>query len=97
MKVLGKSLLAGLVGLSLTGSVFAQEEASSSGEIRRIDEAKGKIAIKHGAIADFKLPAMTLVYEIDKSLLSTVKPGDQVKFKAIHENNHYIIKEIKVK
>lgn len=95
MKTLVKVLVFG-VAVSLGGSVVAQQQVMTTGEVRRIDVAKGKIAIKHGAIADFKLPAMTLVYEIPKNLISKVKPGDKVKFTATQANNRYAIDEIEV-
>src|SRR5690606_7808109 len=34
--------------------------ATASGEVRRVDAAAGKVAIKHDAISALELPAMTL-------------------------------------
>lgn len=94
-KRLGIALVTLLTTFGLATAAYAQVQAKASGEVRRIDAAKGKIAIKHGAISDLKLPAMTLVYTINPALLSQVKAGDQVDFTAKHENNNYIITEIK--
>ncbi|MDY3330602.1 MAG: copper-binding protein [Pelistega sp.] len=94
MKSILKNIVLATAAMTTVGVVMAQEQAKASGEVRRIDAAKGKIAIKHGAISDFKLPAMTLVYEISPALLAKVKPGDKVKFTATHENNRYRIDEI---
>lgn len=96
-KHMNRVLIAALASLSVMTVVQAQEQAKASGEVRRIDADKGKIAIKHGAISDLKLPAMTLVYNITPALLSQVKAGDEVDFTAKHENNQYIILEIKAK
>lgn len=96
MKTILRNVLLATIAVASVSTVVAQEQAQASGEVRRIDAAKGKVAIKHGAISDFKLPAMTLVYEISPALLSTVKAGDKVKFTATHENNRYRIDEIKV-
>ena len=74
-------------------SVVAQE-ASGSGEVRRVDAAAGKITIKHGAISDLQLPAMTLVYRVDPALLKGIAPGDQVKFTARREDGHYVVVQI---
>ena len=93
-----KMLMAAVLGLASTvavGPVLAQEVGSATGEVRRIQTDKGKIAIKHGVIAELKLPAMTLIYNIDPSLLKDINPGDEVKFKAMHQNNQYIIIEIR--
>ena len=72
---------------------FAQE-GSGSGEIRRIDAAAGKITIKHGAISELDLPAITLVYLIDAKLLTDFKPGDRVKFTARRVNGQYVVVQI---
>jgi Cu/Ag efflux protein CusF len=82
-------------GVLAAGPVLAQNVASATGEVRRIQADKGKIAIKHGVIAELKLPAMTLIYNIDTVLLKGINPGDEVKFKALHQDNQYIIIEIR--
>lgn len=85
----------GLAGLLATGPVLAQNEASATGEVRRIQAERGKITIKHGPIIDLKLPAMTLIYNINPGLLKEIQPGDSVKFRALHQNDQYIIIEIR--
>ena len=93
-----KFLAAVVMGLSVLGLATvssAQDEASARGEVRRLDVAKGTITIKHGAITDLNLPAMTLVYEADSVLLQGIEPGDQVRFKVRHENNTYKVIELK--
>lgn len=91
-----KCIVAMAMGLGLTGVTLAQQQATIKGEVRRVDLDRGKIAIKQDAVSDFQLPAMTLMYEISKGLLSGVKAGDKVKFTATQQNNRYIIDEIKV-
>jgi len=87
--------LAAALALTSFYSVNAvAQEASASGELRRVDAAAGKITIKHGAISDLELPAMTLVYRIDPALLADIKPGDKVKFTAKRDNNQYVITKI---
>ncbi|NLP32305.1 periplasmic copper-binding protein [Oligella ureolytica] len=93
-----KFLAAAVMGLSVLGVAAvgsAQDEASARGEVRRLDASKGTITIKHGAISDLNLPAMTLVYEAEPVLLEGVQPGDQVRFKVRHENNTYRVIELK--
>lgn len=94
-----KKILAGLlIGLSIFGVATistAQDEASARGEVRRLDLTKGTVTIKHGAISDLNLPAMTLVYEAAPELLQGIEPGDQVRFKVRHENNKYEVIELK--
>ena len=93
-----KFLAAAVMGLSVLAVAAvgsAQDEASARGEVRRLDASKGTITIKHGAISDLNLPAMTLVYEAEPVLLEGVQPGDQVRFKVRHENNTYRVIELK--
>ncbi|NYT22318.1 copper-binding protein [Alcaligenaceae bacterium] len=70
------------------------QEGSGSGEIRRVDAAAGKVTIKHGAIGELDLPAITLVYLIDVSLLAGLQPGDKVKFTARRVDGQYVVVKI---
>lgn len=91
------ALLAGALGLAATAAyvVVAQaQEASASGEVRRVDAAAGKITLKHGAIDLLHLPAMTLVYKIDPALLAGINPGDKVKFTAQRDGGDYVVTKI---
>lgn len=94
-----KKIFAGLlVGLGVLGAATmssAQDEASARGEVRRLYTSKGTVTIKHGAITDLNLPAMTLVYEVSPALLQGIEPGDQVRFKVRHQDNKYEVIELK--
>lgn len=93
-----KFLAAIMMALSMLGLATvssAQDEGSARGEVRRVDAAKGTITIKHGAISDLNLPAMTLVYEAAPGLLQGIEPGDQVRFTVRHANNTYEVIELK--
>ncbi len=90
-----RQALAGMLALTSFYSVSAvAQEANASGEVRRVDAAAGKITIKHGAISDLELPAMTLVYRVDPALLKGIAPGDEVKFTARREDGHYVVIQI---
>ena len=95
MRKLLAALLMGLSMLGVTSVSSAQDEASSRGEVRRLDMNKGTVTIKHGAITDLNLPAMTLVYEVAPALLQGIEPGAQVRFKVRHDNNKYQVIELK--
>jgi Cu/Ag efflux protein CusF len=98
MTVANERLLQGLAAAMVLTSFYSTsaiaQEASASGEVRRVDAEAGKVTIKHGAIADLQLPAMTLVYKADPALLADIKPGDKVKFTAKRENGQYVITAI---
>ena len=59
------------------------EMTMTKGVISRIDEANGKVGIKHETIANLKMPPMTMVFLLaDPALLKDLKVGDAVLFHA---------------
>ncbi|MFT0545044.1 copper-binding protein [Allopusillimonas ginsengisoli] len=89
-----QALAAALAMTSFYAVPAMAQEATASGEVRRVDAAAGKITIKHGAISELDLPAMTLVYIADAKLLTKIKPGDKITFKAKRVNGQYVVTEI---
>jgi Cu(I)/Ag(I) efflux system protein CusF len=60
-----------------------EEIVMTKGVISRIDEANQKVGIKHEAIANLKMPAMTMVFVLaDPALLKGLQVGDAVGFHA---------------
>ena len=59
------------------------EMTMTKGVISRIDEANGKVGIKHEAIANLKMPPMNMVFLLaDPAQLQGLKVGDAVLFHA---------------
>lgn len=73
-----------------TGTVSAQ---SVNGEVRKIDEAAGKITLKHGPIKALEMDdGMTMVFRVqDPAMLKQVKVGDKVKFDADRVNGQITV------
>lgn len=97
MNLLRKTFLSILLAVPMTAFIAAPvmaQEATASGEVRRVDQEVGRITIKHSAIADLDLPAMTLVYHAQATLLQGIKPGDKIKFTAKRENDRYVVTKI---
>lgn len=88
------AVLAGLVGAVACVAPAHAQEAQASGEVRRVDAGEGKITIKHGAISALDLPAMSLVYRADPTLLQGIKPGDKITFTAKREGDRYVVTKI---
>ena len=89
------AVMAAALAVTACYAIPAQaQEGSGSGEIRRIDVPSGKITIKHGAISALDLPAITLVYQIDQTLLTDLQPGDKIKFTARRVNGEYVVVKI---
>jgi Cu(I)/Ag(I) efflux system protein CusF len=61
----------------------ATTPASVQGEVVRIDPENGRITLRHEAIPNLDMRAMTMVFKVDSpSLLDGVKVGDRVTFAA---------------
>ncbi|WP_374448555.1 copper-binding protein [Stella sp.] len=73
------ALAAGL--LAAVGAVAQPVEVE--GEVRRIDAAAAKMTIRHGPIAAWDMPPMTMVFRVaDPAMLQAVRAGDKVRFAA---------------
>ncbi|OAF15602.1 RND transporter [Bradyrhizobium centrolobii] len=78
------------LGLTLAASAQA---ASVNGEVKKIDEAAGKITLKHGAAKSLGMDEpMTMVYRVkDPAMLKQVKVGDKVTFEAEEAASGYTV------
>lgn len=67
----------------------------ADGEIRKVDMDNKKITIKHGEIKDLDMPGMTMVFQVkDPAMLTAVKIGDKVRFKAEKSGGAIVVTEI---
>ena len=61
----------------------AQASAMSEGVVRKIDAANARITLRHGPLVNLDMPPMTMVFRVrPPELLSGIKVGDTVKFRA---------------
>lgn len=78
---------AAILSLSIAlgvGAAFAQA-AMVNGEVKKIDEAAGKVTLKHGPIKNLDMDEeeMTMGFRVqDPAMLKQVKVGDKVQFEA---------------
>ncbi|TNI90648.1 copper-binding protein [Aeromonas allosaccharophila] len=67
----------------------------TKGVITRIDASNGKLGIKHEAIDNLKMPAMTMVFRVaEPALLKDLKVGDAVRFHAENPGGKLTITQI---
>lgn len=53
----------------------------STGEVRRIDAANGRVSLRHGEIASLNMPPMMMAFEVrDAAQLAGLAVGDAVRF-----------------
>ncbi|KWB93677.1 copper-binding protein [Burkholderia ubonensis] len=76
--------------MDMSGGAKQGAEAASGmshGEVRKVDTAAGKLTIKHGALENLGMDAMTMVFKVkDAAMLSQVKAGDKIDFVADEVN-----------
>ena len=79
-------LAAATLALSLFASLAASaQDAMVKGEVKKIDQAAGKITLIHGPIKNLDMTDenMTMVFRVqDPAMLKQVKVGDKVQFEA---------------
>lgn len=78
--------------LSLTAAALAAQD-SINGEVKKIDEAAGKLTLKHGPAKSLGMEEpMTMVYRVkDPAMLKQVKVGDKVTFEAEEAASGYTV------
>jgi Cu/Ag efflux protein CusF len=67
-----------------------------SGQVTKIDEAAGKITIRHGPLKKFDMEdGMVMVFRAgDPAMLKQVKPGDRIKFVPERINGQFTVTRI---
>jgi Cu/Ag efflux protein CusF len=67
----------------------------ASAEVRRIDQAARKLALKHGDIPNLDMPPMSMVFQVKKpEQLERLQVGQKVRFQAVQENGAYWVVHI---
>ncbi len=90
-RALGLTLVSVLVALA----AWAQTAELSEGEIRKIDQAAGKITLAHGEIKSIDMPPMTMVFTVkNPALFGDLKKGDKVRFAVVREDGKLVLTEI---
>lgn len=97
MKRSKAALLAGALASLVTVCAMARAEDAKNlpvinGEVKKIDDTTGKMTIKHDAITNLDMGAMTMVFKTnDPAMLKEVKPGDKIKFSADKVNGQLTV------
>ena len=75
---------------------IAQTDELIAGQVTKVDEAAGKITIKHGPLKKFDMDdGMTMVFRAgDPAMTKTVKAGDKVRFLPDRINGQFTVTKI---
>ena len=69
----------------------------TAGEVRKVDLEGGKVTIRHEAITNLDMPAMTMVFRATKpEQLKGLKVGDKVRFHAESQAGNYTVTQIEL-
>ncbi len=81
----------------LAAGTVADTATLTDGEVRKVDAHAGRLTLRHGAIRNLDMPGMTMVFQVrDPGLLSKVKVGDLVRFRAERSGGAFLVTAIEV-
>ncbi len=84
-----------LVSVGLGQPAAAQEPTSTAGVVRKVDRDSASVTIKHEAIRNLDMGAMTMVFQVrDKTMLEGLQAGDKVMFKVIDVKGKLVIQQL---
>jgi Cu(I)/Ag(I) efflux system protein CusF len=67
----------------------------ADGEVLEVDRQARTVLMKHGPIASLGMDAMTMEFVVrDDRLLSTLKPGDTLRFATVYEGGDYLLTHV---
>lgn len=62
------------------------------GIAKEVDQKSGKVTLQHGAIANVKMPAMTMSYRVKQAQqLEPIRAGDKVRFTMDKLNDEFVV------
>lgn len=69
----------------------------TEGVVKKVDQAQGKLTLKHGPLANLEMPGMTMIFRVqDANWLDQVKPGDTIRFLADRVNGVFTVTTLEV-
>jgi Cu/Ag efflux protein CusF len=90
------TLAAAMVTAILSLSAATAQGNGVQGEVRKIDEAAGKVTLKHGPIRNLGMDqGMTMTFRVkDPAMLKEVQVGDKVEFEAEQAASGYTVTKL---
>jgi len=90
------TLAAATVTAILSLSAATAQGNGVQGEVRKIDEAAGKVTLKHGPIRNLGMDqGMTMTFRVkDPAMLKEVQVGDKVEFEAEQAASGYTVTKL---
>ena len=88
-------VMSALTVLGISSTAVLADDVMIKGEVTKIDDAQGKMTIKHEAIKKFDMDAMTMIFKAgDPAMITAVKPGDKVMFHLEKVNGQFTVTKL---
>ncbi len=85
-----------LVAASLALAAPALATEFTKGEVTKVDEKQKKVTIKHEALTNLDMPAMTMVFSVaDEAMMKKAAVGKKIEFVADRVKGKLTVVEIK--
>ncbi len=95
MKSLKASVVAILLLASPSQALADEVGALVNGQVTKVNPDTGKLTIKHDAIPNLDMDAMTMVFKAGDGVnVGDVKPGDKVRFHAEKINGQITVTKV---
>lgn len=95
MKTLKNFVRVLTIGMTVLGAAALAQSGLVDGEVTKIDQAAGKITIRHGPIKKFEMDGMTMVFQAkDPTIFKSVKAGDKVRFEVDRVDGQFTVTKI---
>lgn len=95
IKTLKAATVASLILGSAVVALADEGGAMVNGEVTKVDESAGKMTIKHEAIPNLDMGAMTMVFKAGEGVaVKDVKPGEKIMFHAEKINGQITVTKV---
>jgi Cu/Ag efflux protein CusF len=74
---------------------MASAATFTKGKVKKIDQKAGKVTIIHEELVDLGMPAMTMVFRAEETLITQLKEGQDIEFLADRVNGKLAVTELK--
>src|SRR6516162_3014544 len=93
---MNRNIRTAMLAFALVATAAIAQDATITGEVRKIDASASKITLKHGPAPSLGMDmGMTMVYRVkDPSMLKQVKVGDKVQFEAESTDGGYTVTKL---
>ncbi len=89
------ALCVAVTALAGASAANAQKTDWIEGEVRRVNDAEGKVTLRHGPLPELDMPGMTMVFTArDRAMMRDLKVGDKVRFIAERSDGIFYVIEI---